>query len=118
MDDNDLVRDSLQRCCQVPGLQVVGTAGSAGTAFEAVVDLQPDVVLLDYRLGQDIGTDVAPELIARLPGVRVIIVTGSADHEIEAEARRVGCSGCVEKTMATGRVIPDLVKRAYSGELI
>lgn len=118
VDDNDLVRNSLVRCCQVPGLEVVGTAESSGAAVEALGHVRPDVVLLDYRLGPELGIDVARELLARAPGLRVIIVSGVTSPEMAAEARRSGCSGCVEKTMATGRALPDLVRKAYAGELV
>jgi DNA-binding NarL/FixJ family response regulator len=121
VDDNDLAGQSLARCCQVPGLTVVGVAPSRSAALAAVATdsgALPDVVLIDYRLGADNGLKVAAEILAAAPGVKVVLVTGNASDEVCAAARQAGLSGCVEKTMSLAHALPGLVRRAYAGEFI
>ena len=116
VDDDDLVAESLARCCQAPDLSVVGTASHAAGAVGAALQHRPDVILVDHRLGDDDGVTVAAKLLALVPTTKVVIVTGAATPELERAARLAGCSGCVQKDMQVAHVLPSLVRRAYAGQ--
>jgi DNA-binding NarL/FixJ family response regulator len=121
VDDNDRAARSLARCCQVPGLTVVGVAPSRSTALAALaadIETRPDVVLIDYRLEAGNGLKVATEMLAAAPGLKVLLVTANASDDVRAAARRAGLSGCIEKTMSLAHALPGLVRRAYAGEVI
>jgi len=62
---------------------------------------QPDVVLLDRRLGNHDGIGNVPGFIAAGKGapLRVIIVTGAVYPEVEAQARAAGAVGILEKSL-------------------
>jgi DNA-binding NarL/FixJ family response regulator len=116
VDDNDLVAETLLRCCEAPGLEAVGAASSGGTAIAMVEEHGPHVVLIDHRLGEEDGITVASAILESAPGTKVVVVTGDLTPEVRARAEDAGCWGCLEKTVHTGRAIPDLVQRAYAGE--
>ncbi len=118
VDDNDLVGESMARCCEVPDIRVVAVVSTAETALEAGRKYRPDVVLMDYRLGTDNGASVARRLLEIVPTSKVVIVTGAASQRVQRDALDAGCVGCVEKTMQVGRMLPELVRRAHFGQSV
>ena len=117
VDDNELVGQSMARCCAVPGIEVVAVVDTAAAALQAAQAHQLDVVLLDYRLGPDSGVMVARQILGLQPTTKVVMVSGAASPHLKREALEAGCVGCIDKTMQVGRMLPDLVKRASSGAL-
>ena len=52
VDDEPLARDRLRRLlADFPGYEVVGEAGDGETALDVIDDEEPDLVLLDIRMG-------------------------------------------------------------------
>lgn len=63
------------------GLQLVGTATDGRHALRRVMELQPDLVLMDLRLPGMNGFDATRRIKARSPARAVIIVTGDDTPE-------------------------------------
>jgi DNA-binding NarL/FixJ family response regulator len=61
------------------GYTVVGEAACRSSAIEAAERLRPDGILLDLRLGDDDGRDIAPELIRACPGTAILLVSAMYD---------------------------------------
>ncbi len=100
-----------------PGIEVVGSAGTAAGAVAEAARLSPSVVLMDYRLPDGEGTEAARTIRQRDPQVRVLILTASAEESLLREVIRAGCSGIVTK----GRSLVDLVRAvraAAAGETV
>lgn len=118
MDDNELVAQSLARCCEVPDISVVAVASTPAEAMDAALEYSPDVVLMDYRLGSENGVLVARRLLQVTPASRILIMTGDPTARTRVEAREGGCVGCVGKTLHIGSELPALIRRAHSGEFL
>jgi two-component system response regulator RegA len=77
VDDNDPVREGLCRTLQSAGIRSVGAR-----SFQDAVRLQaahlPAVAVLDDRLPDGSGTDLADAIKERNPETRVIMLTGFA----------------------------------------
>ena len=108
VDDDSSVRLML--------LQLLGTAGydvlSAATFEEGrqLVDTgNPDLLLVDIRLSQFNGLQLAVRSRVNHPHRPVIVMTGHSDPVLEAEARRHGAE-FVEKPLHPGRLI-DMIRR-------
>jgi FixJ family two-component response regulator len=56
-----------------------------------------DIVLLDVRMPEINGLDLIPEIIGRLPDVKIIVMTGFTDKDIELRALKLGAFDFVEK---------------------
>jgi CheY-like chemotaxis protein len=76
VDDHPAFRDLAQRLLIEGGYDVVGSAAGGGEAMRRVVDLQPDVVLLDVLLPDFDGFDAAQRL-ACLPQPPVVVLISS-----------------------------------------
>ena len=100
-----------------PGIEVVGSAGTAAGGIAESQRLLPNVVVMDYRLPDAEGTAAARAIRAQSPQVRVLILTASAEESLLREVMRAGCSGIVTK----GRSVVDLVRAvraAAAGETV
>src|SRR5260370_42387784 len=81
VDDHPIVVDGVSaRASQVPGMAVAGYARNGRDAIVQAVALQPDVVLLDLRLPDMLGSEVARELRSKLPAARIIVFPAFPNH--------------------------------------
>jgi DNA-binding NarL/FixJ family response regulator len=91
VDDHPSFRASARRMLEAAGYEVVGEAEDGGTALEAARRLRPDLVLLDVRLPDLDGFEVARRLLDANSRTPQIVLTSSHDSSDLGEA--VGASG-------------------------
>jgi DNA-binding response OmpR family regulator len=82
VEDEPSIRLLYRINLELEGFEVV-EAASLSDARSAIADHEVSVVLLDLRIGSERGTDLLDEL--RASDIPVALVTGSAEHESEAE---------------------------------
>ncbi len=116
VDDHPVVRDGTAALLErVPGISVVGTAGSAEEAAGFVDVGRVDVLLLDIRLGTDSGL----RLLDALPPDRrpaIVVLTAYDYPQYAAAALRSGAAGFVIKTAPIADLV-DAIRRAAAGGL-
>lgn len=78
VDDAPVFRQVARELLERRGYTVVGEAGSAASAVDAVERLAPDAVLLDVRLADRSGFELSAILTRANPDLAVLLV--SADH--------------------------------------
>ena len=76
VEDNHALRPVIARRIEAAGFQVVGPASNGPEALLVAAEDQPDVVVLDYQLPGMSGDDVARDLRAAVPGVKIIAFSG------------------------------------------
>jgi DNA-binding NarL/FixJ family response regulator len=79
VDDHPSFRTSARRMLEIDGYRVVGEVANGALALDAVRELQPDVVLLDIRLPDLDGFEVAERLAAN-GAAPAIVLTSSRDR--------------------------------------
>jgi CheY-like chemotaxis protein len=92
--------------------QVVGTAVDGSEALHMAELLEPDLILMDWRMPVVDGLQATEILRRRVPDIRIIIMTLDASATAEAEARAHGAHGFIWKP----RIMNDLmteVRRAF-----
>jgi two-component system, NarL family, nitrate/nitrite response regulator NarL len=106
LDDVGLFRASLSRLLSSESdLEVVGESGTSAEALELLKTSLVDVVLLDFEVGPDHGTDfIAAARQAGYQG-RFLIVAGLADVRNSAIALKLGASGVFLKSEAPDRLV-------------
>ena len=116
VDDHDVVRRGLRALVEdEEDIEVVGEAGSAGSALLAIDRDPPDVMLLDVRLGDGTGIEVCREVRARHPHVRALMLTSFSDEQALFDAIMAGASGYLLKE-TRGTDLVDAVLRVAAGE--
>ncbi|MEK0313888.1 response regulator transcription factor [Cohnella sp. 56] len=77
VDDHPLMAQAtLQLLDQIDRIEAAGIAKSGQEAIELCASVNPDLVLLDYQLPDLSGTQVAEQLRAANPNMRIVIFTG------------------------------------------
>ncbi len=106
VDDHEVVRLGLATLLEdVPGVTVVGEAGSAREALHACERLDPDLVILDIRLPDQPGMEVCRHITERWPHIQVIILTSFANDDLVAEAILAGAAGYVLKQVGNEELL-------------
>jgi two-component system response regulator DevR len=98
VDDHEVVRLGLKALIErQPDMEVVAEAESTARAVALAVAHQPDVVVMDIRLGSGSGIDACREIMARLPATKVIMLTSYAEDDVLFAAIEAGAAGYVLK---------------------
>ena len=110
IDDDAEIRELLLQVLQRANFQV--TQVKDGASFkEAMSRLEPDVVLLDYKLPDATGLDLLPIIKKEWPEAEVIMLTGHATYDVAVEATKRGAFHFQEKPFDPESLL-NLVKRA------
>jgi DNA-binding NarL/FixJ family response regulator len=113
-DDNRVILETVRRLL-VEEFDVVATVSDGQAAFDSVVALRPDVVVLDISMPLVNGLDVARRLSALAAPPRIVFLTVHEGREFLAAAEEAGASGYVLKHNAGSDLILAL-KRTLSGQ--
>jgi DNA-binding NarL/FixJ family response regulator len=116
VDDEPLIRSALAQALSVGGLELVGEAADAQDAIKLVVDLRPDVVLMDLRLPGMSGVEVIEQLGLLAPASHVLVLTRSEQNRV-VEAIVAGARGYILKT-APPETIATAVVATAAGESV
>lgn len=74
-DDSAVVRGLVARWIAEAGHEVVATASNGRIALEAMARHDPDVILLDIDMPELDGTQALPLLLAKSPGVQIVMMS-------------------------------------------
>jgi len=116
VDDHATVSELMARALdQEPGFTCVGIADTATAAHHLVDRHMPEAVLMDVQLGDDDGIDITAELVARHPGLRVVILTGRTDADLVQRAAAAGACSLLPKNGSLDDVLGALRTAEYGG---
>jgi len=106
VDDHDLIRQGLRRAFERDGdFDVVGEADNCADALTMLSQLQPKVVVLDVRLPDGSGVDIARQAREQWPDLGIVILTMYAGDEYLFQALDAGASAFVAKDAASDDVV-------------
>ncbi len=113
VEDHSLVREALfMRLSAESDFEVVGQAASLSEAEALLQKTAPDVLLLDFVLGDGDPLHIIPSWNERFHPLRVVILTASHNGEIARRALQAGAAGFVCKTDSVGELIGAIRKAA------
>lgn len=105
-DDHAVVRSGLKLILQSqPDLELVGEAATGEEAVAQILELRPEIVLLDIGLPGMTGLQAAQEIRERAPEVRIVLLTMYNDDAYLQQALRIGAQGYVLKQAADSELI-------------
>lgn len=117
VDDHPVFRDGLVRIVeQVPGVVVCGEAGDARTAFDAISQLKPDLVLMDINLPGKSGLELLQDVHAMRPDLPVLVIS-MHDEQLYAErVLRAGGRGYIMKQEGPDKM-RDAITKVLDGQV-
>ncbi|NJN06142.1 MAG: response regulator [Rhodobacteraceae bacterium] len=104
VDDEVALLDMTSQLLETEGHQTI-KAESVAALHKAFDGPQPDLVLLDLKLGSESGLDQLPAIKKRWPETEVIILTGHATIEAAVEATKKGAYSVQTKPVQTAELI-------------
>ncbi len=115
-DDHPVVREgvrSLLRNCT--DIQFVGEAANRDELRATLSQVHPDVLLLDIRLGEASGVELAQRIRQVYPQVKIVVLTGYADDVYLYEALQAGVHAYLLKSVSPEELI-ETIRAVYRGE--
>jgi DNA-binding NarL/FixJ family response regulator len=111
VEDNEVYRSTLELLLDGRnGLEIIGSVAAGDEAAAAATELDPDVVLMDFRLPGLDGAAATAAVLAASPRAAVICLTAEATDADRLAVLAAGAVGLVEK----GSPIDDLVRTIQS----
>lgn len=105
-DEHRIVREAIIALLQNEvDTQIVGEAEDGRIAVELALELQPDIVIIETSLPSLNGIEATRQIIGKLPGVKVIALSGHCDNRSVYEMLRAGAMGYVPKQCAFAELI-------------
>ena len=108
VDDVLLVRDSLRSLLATGHLEVCGEAENGLQAMDKVMELKPDVVILDITMPVMDGLKATMEIRRIAPGTKIVLFTIHDSGEAKTAAQMVGADALVFKGTAARDLLPVL----------
>ncbi len=98
-DDHPLTRSGLSAwIAKEEGMQLVGETEDGESAWSAILELQPDLAMLDIEMPNAGGIDVASRVLKRGLRTNVLILTAYSAHQYVMASVRAGAKGFILKS--------------------
>lgn len=116
MDDHSLFRESLSRLLQSePGFRMVGSCARMAEALPMIASEKPDIILLDYDLGEEQGTAALDAIRGQGFTGRVLMVTAGMSDAATVRVLESGSEGIFLKHSSPAQLV-DAIHRVMAGE--
>jgi DNA-binding NarL/FixJ family response regulator len=116
VDDDPMVRAALSMILGGDsGIRVVAEAGDGEEALSVVPASGAEVVLMDIRMPVRDGLSATQELLARHPGLKVIVLTTFDTDDMVLRALRIGAAGFLLKDTPPARLV-EAIRTVAAGQ--
>src|SRR4029077_10088801 len=104
VDDHQLFREGLRGLLEADGMVVVGEGADGHEVVALARQLQPDVLVIDLRLGTTSGLEALRGVAGSHPEIRKVVVTVSAERGDVLDALAAGACGYLLKDAAVDQL--------------
>ncbi|MBD3378389.1 response regulator [candidate division KSB1 bacterium] len=112
-DDHKLVREGIAALLQDhENIEIIGQAGDGAMAIEMALELQPDIVLMDYSMPGMNGAEATRELLLKMSDIQVIGMSAVHEEGLENKMLDAGAYAMVPKEKASDELM-SLIHSAY-----
>ena len=103
VEDQTAIREMLAEILRTdPAYKIVGESGDGQLAVPLLLELKPDVLVLDARLPGLSGVDILRRIGKQLKNTRVLVFSAYESPALVREMLEAGAHGFVEKTAGLG----------------
>jgi DNA-binding NarL/FixJ family response regulator len=97
-DDRELMRSALKAIFALRShWQVCGEATDGAEAVAMALQLQPDLIILDFKMPLGDGIRAASQIMMAMPSIPIVMYTLYKTEELESAAKLVGIRAVVGK---------------------
>ncbi len=114
VDDEAYIRQGLRKILQrfAPQWELVGEAEDGEAGLRQILRLQPDLVILDFRMPGLNGIECCERIAERAPRIRRILLTAYQDFQLAKQAIGCGVTEFITKPLDRGELLETLRKVA------
>lgn len=118
VDDHPLFLEGIAQIINAePGLALVGTANSAAAALPLILDVRPDIVLLDINLPDANGFDVVNAITGGGSTTRILMLSAHDEVQFQRNAYQIGAHGYLSKA-CTREELCTAIGAVQAGQLV
>jgi DNA-binding NarL/FixJ family response regulator len=115
-DDHPIFRKGLRQIIESDNtLKILAEAEDGESALQKIIDLLPDIAILDLDMPVKNGFDVAKSIREQSLSTEIIFLTMYKEEDMFNEAMDLGVMGYVLKENATGDILQS-IKTVHSGK--
>lgn len=115
-DDHSVVRAGLRALLERhEHLRVVAEAATGEEAIAKALEWRPDIAVLDIRMPGLSGIEACRQIVEKVEGCRIIMLTSYAEDELLFAAIQAGASGYVLKRIGDNDLV-QAIERVSRGE--
>ena len=116
MDDHSLFRDSLSRLLATePGFRVIGSCATVSETLAIAAQERPDIILLDYDLGEEQGIDALAAIRKGGYQGRILMVTAGMSDAVTVRVLESGSEGVFLKHSSPAQLV-EAIRKLVAGE--
>ncbi len=108
VEDDALSQLHIKRILRSQDMEVVGMASDGQEAIRMVLDLRPDVVVMDIKMPCLNGLEASERILQQYP-VCIVILSAFSDVEYYQKADTIGTSGYIVKPISAETLVPQLL---------
>ncbi|WP_433946869.1 response regulator transcription factor [Paenibacillus sp. SN-8-1] len=118
VDDQEIVREGLKMILSLhKEIQIIGEASNGQELLNCLVDLSPEVILMDIRMPVMDGITAAELVKKQCPDTKVIILTTFNDYEYIVRGLRSGVDGYLLKDSGSLEIL-SAIKAVMTGNVL
>lgn len=124
VDDHKIVRDGIKAMLAGhPRFCIVAEANNAAEFYHSLTTNVPDVVVLDIKMPDENGLEVAEKIKRDKRSIKILILTAEVDEMIMRQVIRIGIEGIISKESGREIYLEALEilatgKTYYSGQFV
>lgn len=115
VDDDAIVRAWLRYALEGSELRIAGEAGSVAEGLALAGQRYGELLLVDYRLPDGLGTELVRTLRAQGAGTPVLIMTAAEQEGLNESAREAGAQGTILKNAHADELLRILRALRFGG---
>ncbi|GAA4894990.1 response regulator transcription factor [Flaviramulus aquimarinus] len=103
-DDHPLMLRGLTDFLTSKGFNIIGSAEDGNTAYNLIVKLKPDIAILDIRMPNKTGLEIAEACKKNDLSTKIILITFDKEEDVYEEALKFGVYGYILKEFAVEEI--------------
>lgn len=118
VEDQQLFREGVKALISTEDdIEVVGFASHGHDAIKQIVELQPDILLMDIHMPHGGGIEATKYIKEHYPHVKVILLTTQAEEDSVVTGLSAGADGFLVKSTDAVRLIRS-IRDVYEGQVV
>jgi len=106
VEDHQIVIDGLEKIITESDIAcIIGKACNAAGCWKMLSAIQPDVLLLDIGLPDANGMDLCPQIKAKYPEIKILMLTCYTEYAVISHILKNGASGYILKSAMSDEII-------------